>query len=183
MDSFSLYRTWFEPLVQLSPDGCLSRTRNLTWLIVGLYRAMSVHLSAIVRKWPLSAKNPSLWRRLERFLSNPAVRVRDWYEPVARQWFQRYGCLRSTIRLRCGTTLSEHFLGLNQRQRNECNHAAASAGAAIARIRTASGSFSLDFMGVNSQPFVVGDFFPRRGLNSPNPFSHAARHALPTLPH
>ncbi|HEV2038376.1 MAG TPA: hypothetical protein VGQ96_07205, partial [Candidatus Eremiobacteraceae bacterium] len=61
MDSFKLYSSWFGPLAQLSPDGCQSRTRNLTWLIVGLYRAMSVHLSAIVRKWPMSAKNPSLW--------------------------------------------------------------------------------------------------------------------------
>lgn len=39
MDSFRLYHTWFEPLAQLSPDGCASRVRNLTWLIVGLYRA------------------------------------------------------------------------------------------------------------------------------------------------
>jgi hypothetical protein len=72
MHNFRLYRIWFEPLVQLSPDGCRSRVRNLTWLGVGLYRAMSVHLSAIVCKWPLGAKNPSFWHRLERFLSIPA---------------------------------------------------------------------------------------------------------------
>ena len=99
MDSFRLYRTWFGPLAQLSPDGCPSRVRNLTWLIVGLYRAMNVHLSAIVRKWPLSAKNPSLWRRLERFLSNPAVHVREWYEPVARQWLHEAASSLGEIRL------------------------------------------------------------------------------------
>ena len=99
MDSFELYRTWFAPLAQLSPDGRESRIRNLTWLIVGLYRAMSVHLSAIVRKWPLSAKNPSLWRRLERFLSNPAIHVRDWYEPVARQWLNEAAASLGEIRL------------------------------------------------------------------------------------
>ncbi|MBI3733858.1 MAG: IS4 family transposase [Chloroflexi bacterium] len=97
MDSFTLYRTWFGPLAQLSPDGCRSRVRNMTWLIVGLYRAMSVHLSAIVRKWPLGAKNPSLWRRLERFLSNPAVR--EWYEPVARQWLDEAAATLGEIRL------------------------------------------------------------------------------------
>ena len=99
MDSFRLYRTWFEPLAQLSPDGRHSRVRNMTWLIVGLYRAMTVHLSAIVRKWPLSAKNPSLWRRLERFLSNPALHVREWYEPVARQWLREAAATLGEIRL------------------------------------------------------------------------------------
>jgi hypothetical protein len=99
MDSFRLYGTWFEPLAQLNPDGCQSRTRNMTWLIVGLYRAMSVHLSASVRKWPLSAKNPSLWRRLERFLSNPAVHVREWYEPLARQWLNEAAATLGEIRL------------------------------------------------------------------------------------
>ena len=99
MDSYKLYLTWFAPLAQLSPDGCHSRLRNLTWLIVGLYRAMSVHLSAIVRKWPMRAKNPSLWRRLERFLSNPAVRVRDWYAPVARQWLAEAAASLGEVRL------------------------------------------------------------------------------------
>jgi hypothetical protein len=99
MDSFRLYDTWVGPLRQLSPDGCASRLRNLTWLIVGLYQAMSVHLSAIVGQWPLSAKNPSLWRRLERFLSNPAVRVRDWYEPVARYWLAEAAATLGEIRL------------------------------------------------------------------------------------
>lgn len=99
MDSFRLYDTWFVPLSQLSPDGCQTRIRNLTWLIVGLYRALSVHLSAIVGKWPMGAKNPSLVRRLERFLSNPAVRVRDWYEPLARQWLSEAATSLGEIRL------------------------------------------------------------------------------------
>lgn len=85
MNTFHLYRTWHRPLAQLVPDQCPSRLRNLTWLIVGLYLAMNVHLSAIVRKWPMAAKNRSLTKRVERFLDNPAVRVRAWYEPVARE--------------------------------------------------------------------------------------------------
>jgi hypothetical protein len=86
-------------LVQLSPDGCRSRVRNLTWLIVGLYRAMSVHLSAIVCKWPLGAKNPSFWHRLERFLSIPARARREWYEPAARQWSNEAATTLGEIRL------------------------------------------------------------------------------------
>jgi len=84
MNSFHLYRTWHGPLAQLVPTQCPSRLKNLTWLIVGLYLAMNVQLSAIVRKWPMAAKNRSLTKRVERFLDNPAVRVRAWYAPVAR---------------------------------------------------------------------------------------------------
>lgn len=85
MNTFQLYGTWYSRLAQTMPDQRASRLRNLTWLIVGLYLAMNVHLSAIVRKWPMPAKNRSLTKRLERFLDNPAIRVREWYEPVARQ--------------------------------------------------------------------------------------------------
>jgi hypothetical protein len=85
MNTFQLYGTWYSRLAQTIPDSCPSRRKNLSWLIVGLYLGMSVHLSAIVRKWPMPAKNRSLTKRVERFLANPAVRVRDWYEPVAQQ--------------------------------------------------------------------------------------------------
>jgi len=84
MSTFYLYRTWHSQLTQLLPERCPSRLRNLTWVLVGLYLAMSVHLSAIVRQWPMTAKNRSLTKRVERFLDNPAVRVRAWYEAVAR---------------------------------------------------------------------------------------------------
>lgn len=90
MNTFQLYSTWHRAVAQTIPDRCPSRLKNMTWLVVGLYLAMNVQLSAIVRKWPLTAKNASLTRRLERFLDNPAYRVRDWYEPVARQLLAAY---------------------------------------------------------------------------------------------
>jgi len=57
----------------------------MTWLLVGLYQSRSVHLSKIAENIPGQATLPSLTRRLMRFLDNPSVRVRDWYEPVARK--------------------------------------------------------------------------------------------------
>lgn len=90
MNSFQLYRTWYPCLAQLIPDKCPSRLTNLTWLIVGLYQSLNVHLSAIVRKWPMTAKNQSLVRRLTRFLDNPAVQVRPWYEPIAKRVLERF---------------------------------------------------------------------------------------------
>lgn len=52
-------------------------------LIVGLYKAESVHLSKVARKLPIRARKLSLDKRLRRFLDNGAVRVREWYQPVA----------------------------------------------------------------------------------------------------
>lgn len=52
-----------------------------------------------MRTCPLSAKNPSLCRRLERFLANPAVHVREWYAPVARQWLHEAATTLGEVRL------------------------------------------------------------------------------------
>jgi len=78
-----LYRIWRERLAQLTPDNCRSRLVNMMLLVVGLYKAESVHLSKVARKLPLRAKKLSLDKRLRRFLNNPGVRVREWYRPVA----------------------------------------------------------------------------------------------------
>jgi hypothetical protein len=90
MDSFKLYSTWHQFLTQWIPDDCPSRLQNLCLLIVGLYHARHVHATRIVRHWPVRAKVPSLTRRLSRFLDNPAVAVRDWYEPVAVHLLSRW---------------------------------------------------------------------------------------------
>jgi hypothetical protein len=45
-----------------------------------------VHLSKVAAKIPSQAKLTSVTRRLSRPLANPAIRVRDWYAPIARQW-------------------------------------------------------------------------------------------------
>ncbi len=82
---YSRWRTW---LVQLSPEKCTSRIVNMQHLIIGIYKAGSVHLSKIACKIPVRAQKLSLVRRLRRLLSNPAIRVREWYEPVARVLLQ-----------------------------------------------------------------------------------------------
>jgi hypothetical protein len=71
--------------------------RNFAWLLVGIHHSRSVTLSKI----PGKAKLLSSVRRLGRFLSNPAIRVRDWYEPIARQWlaaqFRHLGEIRLAV--------------------------------------------------------------------------------------
>jgi hypothetical protein len=51
---------------------------------VGVYLSRHIHLSFIASQLPFRAQKLSLERRLRRFLDNPAVRVRPFYEATAR---------------------------------------------------------------------------------------------------
>jgi hypothetical protein len=62
LSNSELYRTWCKRLSQLEPDTCRSRLTNMLLLVVGIYRAKSVHLSLVARKLPVRAKKLSLGR-------------------------------------------------------------------------------------------------------------------------
>jgi len=99
MPTNHLYHTWMQRICELRPGQRITQVRNFVWLIVGIYKSRSVHLSRIAGKIPGPAKLLSTTRRLSRFLDNPAICVREWYEPIARQWLQaQWRCLRE-IRL------------------------------------------------------------------------------------
>ena len=78
-----LYHIWKKKLTELRPQERLTRLRNLSWLLVGLYMSKSVHQSKIAAKIPGQTCLPSRTRRLSRLLDNPAFRVREWYHPLA----------------------------------------------------------------------------------------------------
>lgn len=82
----NLYHTWIQRIRELRPNQRMTQIRNFTWLIVGIHQSRSVNLSKIAGKIPGAAKLVSYTRRLSRLLNNPAIQVRSWYEPVARQW-------------------------------------------------------------------------------------------------
>ena len=84
-----LYHTCRKMLSNLRPDERVTRIRNFSWLLSGLYESRSVHLSKIAEKIPGAAYLPSLTRRIRRLLDNPAIRVREWYEPIARTILER----------------------------------------------------------------------------------------------
>lgn len=84
-----LYRSLRDLLVQLRPNERQTRVGNFSWLLVGLSLSRSVHLSKIANKIPTKATLPSATRRLSRLLDNAAIRVRDWYEPIARSLLER----------------------------------------------------------------------------------------------
>jgi len=94
-----LYHTWMRRICELRPNQRITQVRNFVWLMIGIYQSRSVYLSRIALKIPGSAKLVSTTRRLSRFLENPAIRVREWHEPIARYWLQaQWECLRE-IRL------------------------------------------------------------------------------------
>jgi hypothetical protein len=90
----SLYHTWFCRIREMRPDQRITQIRNFVWLIVGIHQSRSVCLSKIAMKIPGQAKLVSYTRRLSRFLDNSAIRVREWYESIARDWLQaQFNCL------------------------------------------------------------------------------------------
>ena len=85
----SFYDTWFRRIQELRPGQRITQIRNIVWLIIGIYQSRSVCLSRIALKIPGPVKLVSTTRRLSRLLENPALRVREWYEPIAREWLER----------------------------------------------------------------------------------------------
>lgn len=88
MPTNSLYHTWFQRIRKLRPQQRITQMRIFIWLLVGIYQSRSVNLSRIAGKIPGSAKLLSTTRRLSRLLKNPAIRVREWYAPLAQQWLE-----------------------------------------------------------------------------------------------
>lgn len=84
-----LYHTCHQMLRELRPGERVTRIRNFSWLLAGLYKSRSVHLSKVAEKIPGRACLPSLTRRMRRLLDNPAIRVREWYEPIAKSIIER----------------------------------------------------------------------------------------------
>jgi len=85
MSTNRLCHTWLQQVGQLRSHKHITRLRNSAWPVTGKYQSRSVHLSKIVGKVPGSAKLVSVTQRSSRFLDNPSMRVRAWYEPVLRR--------------------------------------------------------------------------------------------------
>jgi hypothetical protein len=93
------YRTWIRRICELRPGQRITQVRNFVWLMVGIFHSRSVQLSQVASKIPGQTQNLSTVRRLSRFLDNPAIQVREWYEPIARQWLEAQYCWIGEIRL------------------------------------------------------------------------------------
>jgi hypothetical protein len=99
MPTAKLYRIWKEQIRDLRPRQRITQIQNFAWMMVGIYQSRSVHLSKIAGKVLGNAKLLSTVRRFERFLNNQSIEVREWYEPIAKQWIERQWKHLGEIRL------------------------------------------------------------------------------------
>jgi hypothetical protein len=99
MSTNPLYDTWRRRICELRPTQRITQIRNFIWLMIGIYESRSVHLSKVASKIPGSALLVSTTKRLSRFLENPAIRVREWYQPIAKQWLEAQAACLGEIRL------------------------------------------------------------------------------------
>jgi hypothetical protein len=99
-----LYHTSSQQLRQLRPSERISRVRGFAWLLSGIMHSKSVQLSQIALKIPSRAKQLSIVRRFSRLLDNAALRVREWYRPIARAWLASAARTTGEVRLIMDTT-------------------------------------------------------------------------------
>jgi len=99
MPTNHLYHTLIQRIRELHPNQRITRIKGLASLMIGIYKSRSVYLSRIAGKLPGQAKLLSTARRMARLLDNPAIRVREWYEPIARQWLNAQFVTLGEIRL------------------------------------------------------------------------------------
>lgn len=86
-----LYSSLQQYIGQTLADECRTRVANLLWMMSGIFLSRSVHLEHMARKTPLRAKKLSTVKRFSRFLDNPEVEARAWYEPFGRHLLQSAG--------------------------------------------------------------------------------------------
>lgn len=91
--------TWIQRIRELRPNQRITQIRNFALLLYGIYTSRSVTLSKVASKIPGKAKLLSTFRRLERFLDSPAIHVREWYEPIAREWLAKQATVSGEIHL------------------------------------------------------------------------------------
>lgn len=84
-----LFHTWINNIMQLYSNQPITRLSNMAWLMAGIFQSKYIHLSKVASKIPGSATLNSITRRLDRILENPAIRVRDWYAPIVKQFLTK----------------------------------------------------------------------------------------------
>ena len=77
-----LLHEWKRHVEEVLPEARVTRCRVLALFAAGILWANSVTLLKVAAALPLPAADPSIERRLRRFLTNPAVSVASLWEPL-----------------------------------------------------------------------------------------------------
>lgn len=83
-DSLSLYDTLLLAIRKANPDEDPRRQRVFAWAVVGLLMEKTISLTALALVIASTANAASRVRRLRRFLANPRVNVRAYYDALLR---------------------------------------------------------------------------------------------------
>ena len=83
-DSLNLYDTLFPVIRKAQPHEDARRLGIFVWALVGLLVEKTISLPAIALAIVSTAKTDSRIRRLRRFLANPHVCVRAYYDALIR---------------------------------------------------------------------------------------------------
>ena len=73
---------WLRQVEAVLPEARVTRVRVLALFAAGILWAKSVTLLKVAAKLPLAAADPSIERRLKRFLLNPAVTIEGLWQPL-----------------------------------------------------------------------------------------------------
>lgn len=99
MTAIGLYHKWKQKLGHICVGEHKARVRTFAWMLVGMMLSRSVHLSHIARKIPSVSQQTSIVKRLSRLMQNGALRVREWYSPVACEMLCDVVASGQTVRL------------------------------------------------------------------------------------
>jgi hypothetical protein len=99
MTAIELYHKWNEKLGHIRVGENKARLRTFAWMLVGMALSQSVHLSHIARKIPSAGQQTSIVKRLSRLLQNGALRVREWYSPIASELLDNVVASGQEVRL------------------------------------------------------------------------------------
>jgi hypothetical protein len=99
MTAIQLYHKWNQKLGHIRIAENKARVRTFAWMMVGMMMSQSVHLSHIARKIPSVGQQTSIVKKLSRLLQNSALRVREWYSPVASELLQEVVASGQGVRL------------------------------------------------------------------------------------
>lgn len=99
-----LYSSLQQFIGQTLADRCRTRIANVLWMMSGIFLSRSVQLNHMARKVPIRAKKLSTVKRFSRFLDNPQVQTRVWYDPFAR-WVLQSAASGGHVHLIMDTTM------------------------------------------------------------------------------
>jgi hypothetical protein len=89
MTTHQLYFTLTKQIELILGQERVTRKRVLAWVMTCLCLGRTPLTNRLANKMPGKAKKLSKAKRIRRWLNNPAIRVRLWYEPIARALLQQ----------------------------------------------------------------------------------------------